>query len=200
MPDQKESFLELISRLRSGDESAAVELLHSCEAHVRRVIRVRLTEPGLRRQFDSVDICQSVMADFFVRIALGQFELETHDQLAGLLATMARNKLFHHLRKQTAQRRDIRRLTPGPVDELPLSAKQETPSQIVAARELLAIVRARMSDEDRYLADQRATGRPWSELAEELDAGADALRVRLARAIDRVAKSLALEEPHDDGS
>ena len=89
------SFTDLLQRVRAGDERAAEELFHSYEAQIRRVVRVRLTDPGLRRQLDSVDICQSVMADFFVRVALGRFELETADQLIKLLATMARNKLLN---------------------------------------------------------------------------------------------------------
>ena len=57
-------------------------------------LRVRLVDTRLNRLLDSMDICQSVLASFFVRAALGQYELETPEQLLKLLATMTRNKLL----------------------------------------------------------------------------------------------------------
>jgi RNA polymerase sigma-70 factor (ECF subfamily) len=39
-----------------------------------------------------MDICQSVLASFFVRAAVGQFELDRPEPLVGLLIGMARNK------------------------------------------------------------------------------------------------------------
>jgi len=75
VPDEA-SFLELVRKVRAGDNESATELVKRYEPAVRTVVRVRLTDPKLRQVFDSVDICQSVMADFFVRAALGQFDLE----------------------------------------------------------------------------------------------------------------------------
>ena len=54
-----------------------------------------------------------------------------------------------------------------------------------------------MTDEERYLAEQRAAGRGWAELAEELGEGAEALRKKLSRAVDRIAKELGLDEADD---
>ena len=93
---------------------------------------------------DASDICQSVMAEFFVCAALGQFELDSAEQLIKLLATMARNKLTNHAHKQQALRRDVRRLEKVGVEELPVAAAGSTPSQIVAGRELLVEIRSRL--------------------------------------------------------
>ena len=87
------------------DEEAAGQLVRSYEPHVRRVIRLRLTDARLRRQMDTVDICQSVLGDFFVRAALGQFELDSPESLIKLLAAMARNRILNHVEKQQAGRR-----------------------------------------------------------------------------------------------
>ena len=195
---ESSSFRDLIQRVRNGDQPAAAELLRNYEPHVRRVVRVRLTDPALRRALDSSDICQSTMADFFVRTALGQFELDSPEQLVKLLATMARNKLIHHVHKQHAARRDVRRLEKTGVEDQAVAAAGPTPSQIVADRELLTKARARLTTEERYLADQRTMGRPWAELAEEMKVPADTLRVRLTRALDRVSQELGLE-PDSDG-
>jgi hypothetical protein len=68
-----------------------------------------------------------------------------------------------------------------------------SPSDEVSGKELLEAFRIRLSDEERYLADQRSRGRPWAEIAAEVGGKPDALRVRLERAVDRVARELRLE-------
>jgi hypothetical protein len=72
----------------------------------------------------------------------------------------------------------------------------ETPSQIVAAEEVLAAVRAQLSTEEQYLVDQKMLGRQWADLASELGGTAEALRKRTARALDRAARSLGFVEGH----
>src|SRR5262249_30819300 len=105
-----ESFRTLIARVRAGDEQAAAELVRKYEPAIRRAARVRLLDTRVNRLLDSMDICQSVMASFFVRAALGQFELETPNQLLRLLATMTRNKLAAQVKGHGAARRDFRRV------------------------------------------------------------------------------------------
>src|SRR5229473_5112060 len=100
------SFLTFLERVRTGDQKAAEELVRMYEPEIRREVRLRLRDSRLRRDFDSVDICQSVLASFFVRASLGQYELEKPEQLIKLLVTMARNKLADHARQEQAGRRD----------------------------------------------------------------------------------------------
>src|SRR5262245_29454715 len=106
------SFLELMHRVRTGDQDAATELVRRYEPTIRRIVRFRLGGASLA-VFDSMDICQSVLSSFFVRVASGQYTLETPEQLIKLLATLARSKLAFQLRKQHAQRRDPRCLVSG---------------------------------------------------------------------------------------
>src|SRR5262249_7620634 len=136
--------------------------------------------------------CQSVLANFFVRAASGQFELDTPEQLLGLLTTMARHRLANEARKHRAARRDQGRTLPGTLDENEVIDRGPDPGEAVAAREVLESFRGRLSDEERRLVDQRAAGRPWAELAAELGESPDAVRVRLTRAIDRAARELGL--------
>jgi hypothetical protein len=44
------------------------------------------------------------------------------------------------------------------------------------------------------LADRRALGRSWADIAAEVGGKPDALRLRLSRAADRVAHDLGLDE------
>ena len=192
-----DSFPTLLRRVRAGDEDAAAEIVRRYEPALRRLVRMRLTDPRLTRLLDSMDVCQSVMANFFVRMAAGQFELETPEQLVKLLSVMARNRLLDHVAKQTADRRDLRRRTEGEDALDDVVAVQPTPSQVATAKDLLERVRASMTDEERYLADQRALGRDWADIASEIGGSAEALRKRLARAADRAARALGLDEVDD---
>ena len=189
---EAEAFRDLIGRVRSGDDRAAEELVRRYEPTIRMAIRVRLDQSHLRRLFDSMDICQSVMANFFVRAASGQFELDQPEQLVKLLVTMARNKLINHVQQQQAGRRDHRRQ--ADLDTAEVADSTPTPSQVASYRELLEAVRSHLSGEERRLAVLRGAGSSWPEIAAEVGENADALRFRLTRALDRVAAELRLDD------
>ena len=201
-PSSPEPFQALIARVRAGDEQAAAELVRRYEPAIRRAARVRLVDTRLNRLLDSMDICQSVMASFFVRAALGQFELETPDQLLRLLATMTRNKLAGQVKGHGAARRDFRRVTAargdrdGEEDVGPerIAGPDPTPSRDLAARELLEEALRRLSPEEKRILDCREQGGQWAQIAAELGSSPEAIRKRLARAVDRVAHELGLDE------
>jgi RNA polymerase sigma-70 factor (ECF subfamily) len=192
-------FATLIERLRSGDALAAAELVRRYEPAIRRAARLRMIDQRLRRIFDSMDVCQSVLASFFVRATAGQWEWEGPEELLRFLVAMTRNQVALKARQQRAMRRDHRRMAlgdPGGPD-VDVADTSPDPSRIVAGRELLDEFRRRLTDEERRLADLRAQGRGWAEIAAELGGTAQARRKQLARAAARVAQELGLEE--DDG-
>ena len=194
-----DSFRALLVKVRAGDETAAAELVRQYEPAIRRFIRLRLTNTRTRRVFDSADLCQSVLANFFVRVRVGQFDLADSKQLMKLLTAMAQNKVRDVARKLRAARRDDRRVQterPEAVEEA--VDAQAAPSSIVAAREMLQQVRRRLSEDERYLADQRGIGRDWADIAKELQSRPDALRIKLSRALNRVAGELGLVEVKDE--
>jgi RNA polymerase sigma-70 factor (ECF subfamily) len=186
-------FARLLRRVRAGDQAAAEELLRSYEPEIRRIVRVRMSNSGLRRMVDSVDICQSVMANFYTRMALGEFEIESPAQLIKLLATMARNRLIHQARRMKAQKRGMNQLEALPIEEFPVADTVATPSRIVANRELLARVMEHFDADERRLAERRMEGWSWTGLASEFQESPDALRMRLCRAVDRVLQELSID-------
>ena len=188
-------FHDLIRRIRDRDETAAAELVAKYESAIRRVVRIHLRDVRLRRVLDSMDVCQSVLASFFVRVALGQYELNSPDQLLGLLATITRNKVTNQANRQKAARRDYRRSTSIKDDGGGLAVDGASdPSEQASAREILQKVRDRLNEDERYLAEQRALGRGWVDLAAELGATDVALRKKLTRALDRVMAELGIDE------
>jgi RNA polymerase sigma-70 factor (ECF subfamily) len=192
---ETESFPDFLRRLRSGDEQAAAEFVRRYEALIRREVRLRMTDPRLGRLFDSADVCQSVLASFFLRAAAGQYDLEQPQDLLRLLMRMARNKVVSQARRQRARAADRQRAETSDLDAVDTAGA--SPSRIIAGRELLEEVRRRLSPEERQLADLRAQDRPWPEIAVELGGTAEGRRKQLARALDRVAQELDLAEDSD---
>ena len=198
----EEAFHELIERVRQGDGAAAAELVRRYEPAIRRAVRFRLTDPRLRRTCDSMDVCQSVLASFFVRAASGQYDLETPEQLRNLLIAMARNKLGMQFRREHSQKRDNRLVVNAAPEEQDVAAAGSSPSRQVEARELLHEVHKRLNDEERQLVELRQQGLKWSEIAEQVQGSAEALRKKVERALDRIAEAVVAHTlpPHSCAS
>jgi RNA polymerase sigma factor (sigma-70 family) len=190
-----DEYSEFIRRVRAGDEHAAAELVRRYEPEIRLEVRtwLRLHDPRLRRVFDSMDICQSVLASFFVRAAVGEFDLEEPSQLIRLLVGMARNKLTEQVRFHLRKRRDVRRIGANELEQTDPAESEESPSELISARELLQKVRERFSDEERRLAELRAQGMGWAAVAGELGGTPEGRRKQLARAMERVGSELGLD-------
>jgi DNA-directed RNA polymerase specialized sigma24 family protein len=191
-------FPDFIRRIRAGDDQAARELVERYEPVIRCQVRLRLRDPRLFSRFDWTDICQSVMASFFVRAAAGDYELEQPDQLLRLLVVMTRRKLANQKRRHCAEMRDCRRMAECDPAYLDGRMQVPSPSRLVGGRELLAEVHRRFSQEERQLADLRADGCEWNEIAGRLGGTADARRKQLARAVDRVEQQLEEREVGHD--
>jgi RNA polymerase sigma-70 factor (ECF subfamily) len=186
-------FDELVSRVRGGESAAAEEIVRRYETAIRIAVRTRLSDPALRRQFDSMDICQSVLASFFLRTAAGQYDLHNPAQLVALLTKMAHNKLAMHARSEYQQRRDIRRATQLTDDlaESPLKAPQ--PFEQAADRDLLEQAFQLMDPQMRQMADSRAEGAGWTDIASKLGGTAEARRKQFRRAMNRIAEALRID-------
>jgi RNA polymerase sigma-70 factor (ECF subfamily) len=191
---EQDSFADFVRRIRAGDEQAAAELVRRYEPAIRREVRVRMHDPRLFRLFDSMDVCQSVLASFFVRAAAGQYDLKEPGQLLKLLVAMARNKLAIQARKHYSQRRGGRQDTGDTPEGLEAVAAGPSPSQVVAGRELLNEVRRRLTEEENQLAELRAQGCGWNEIASQVGGTPQARRMQLSRAVDRVARQLGIDE------
>jgi hypothetical protein len=191
----KEEYVEFIRRIRLGDEQAAEEVVRRYEPEIRMEIRgwLRLRNPGLKRVFDSMDICQSVMGSSFARTAVGDFDLDEPPQLISLLVGMARKKVAEQARYHQRLRRNIRRIGDGAVENSPVPAAEPTPSRTASGRKLLQKLREHLTDDERKIAELRARGTDWPGVAAELGGSADGRRKQLARAVVRIEQELGLD-------
>lgn len=187
---------ELMRRVRSGDQEAAATLVREYEPLIRRMVRLRLEDDRLSRVFDSMDVCQSVLGSFFVRAAMGEYDLQEPGQLVKLLVTMARNKVASVARREYRQKRDRRRTSTGSDEELnAVAAAQETPSQILMGNELIERAQGMLRAEEQEISRLRASGLSWEEVAEQLGGSAQSRRVQFLRAMERITRELGLDEP-----
>jgi hypothetical protein len=98
------------ARVQAGDEQVVFHRVRGYEQRIYRVDRVRLTGLRMRRQLNSMDVCQFVLANFFAHAALGDFEQQSPRQLVALLATIAKNQVMQHVGKQRVALADEARL------------------------------------------------------------------------------------------
>jgi RNA polymerase sigma factor (sigma-70 family) len=196
MPDDT-AFALLIQRVRAGDQEAAAEFVRRFEPAIRRAVRVRLVDDRLRRQFDSMDVCQSVLGSFFVRAALGQFELEKSEHLLKLLAKMVRHKVAERAKHQKAARRDYRRAKN--LDQAAeVAGSDPTAGYQLEARELFDQAKQRLTEEEHRIFELRCGGLSWDEVATQIGGSAEGVRKKLVRGVERVAQELGLEEFNDE--
>jgi RNA polymerase sigma factor (sigma-70 family) len=183
---QEQTFDNLLERIRQGDTQASEDLVKQYETEVRRFVRYRLSSGKMRRFLDSLDICQSVFANFFFRVTQGQFELQDPTQLRKLLIAMAGNKLMDHFRKQGTARRGHGVAESPMFDNLAESGPG--PAQQVEAKDLMDVLRTRLSQEETDMLDQWLLGEDWQTIATRHDASPEAVRKRFTRTLDRVAQ------------
>jgi RNA polymerase sigma-70 factor (ECF subfamily) len=185
----------LLRRLRGGDAEAAEELVRTYGPAIRVATRTRLTDPKLRRHFDSEDVCQSVMASFLARAACGELAPEDPTGLLRLLVRMAARKVGRRARNLHRQRRDTRRELPHGDEWLRhVAADEPSPERSLAGRELLAAVRDGLPSDERQLAEMRADGLTWIEVAQRTGGTPEARRKQLRRALDAILGGLGLED------
>jgi RNA polymerase sigma factor (sigma-70 family) len=189
-----DSFRDLLLRVRNRDGAAATELVRRFSPTIRRFIRIRLRDERLRRVVTESDICQSVMASFFVRAALGQYDLESSEQLMALLTRMARNKLANQTTREGAARRDYRRVEADSTGAHELMDTVPDPADEAAMQELLQRSMTLLSADELRVVELRREGRNWPEIAAELGGSAEALRKQWERAVKRTLQDLGLEE------
>jgi RNA polymerase sigma-70 factor (ECF subfamily) len=187
-------FAEFIARIRAGDQRAAAELVARYEPVVRREIRLQLDDQNLLRAFDSMDICQSVLASFFVRTAAGEYQFDSAAQLLSLLLNMTRNKLVSAARRELRQRRDLRRRSSAASSALESVAdRRPTPADDVDRRELLERIYHRLTPDELQISRLRCSGAAWDEIAAELGGTAQSRRMQFSRALERVAETLGVD-------
>lgn len=188
-----DSFMLLMERVRAGEQDAATLLVSRHEAAVRRAIRFRLTDPRMRSLLDSMDICQSAMGSFFIRVAAGQFQVNSPEDLVKLLTTIARNKLVNHVRRERSRLALKGSAESQALDLSTAVSAEPDPERFSMTFEQCQAALQLMTPEERELLKHRRQGHAWEQVAEIMNSSPVVLRKQLSRALDRVLQEVGLE-------
>ena len=176
-------FQDLLERVRAGDDAAASELFHLYEADVKRVVGAIMRVERVRRGTDPSDIYQSVMASFFIRAALGQYDIPSPDQLLKLLKRIARNKVADLARSPDRPVSVVRISAPEGIGTEPVDPARSPVNQVMS-KELFHKVRDQFTDAERRVSDLRMMGHSWDEVGAALGEKADAVRMRARAGVE----------------
>jgi RNA polymerase sigma factor (sigma-70 family) len=101
--------MELVHRVRDGDDGALNELFHRYRPRLERIVRIRMGA-RLRRFLEVDDLIQEV---YIVALRkLGEIELRNHASIIQWLAKVAENQIRDKLDYFAAQKRDDAREVP----------------------------------------------------------------------------------------
>ena len=189
-------FHNLVQRLYQGDAAAAEQIVRDHEPEIRRIVRSRLRDPKLRRIVDSIDICQSVFGRFFVQATLGRFKLNSQSDLVKLLTRMATNKIIDKHRAEDSQRRlslhkaeyqNGNHQFGEPVQP------QVPPESNLVFQEMLSSASSSLTESEKTISELRNQGLSWLEVSRKMGESPQALRKRLERACNRIAKEIGID-------
>lgn len=185
-------FEELLGRVRTGDTTAIRQFVDEYEPFIRRSIRPRLARANLRAAADSVDVCQSVLGSFLIRVLAGEYALDSREDLERLLSTITQRKFAALARREFADRRDRRRVS-ALLSSGQLIDPQAQPGEQAMVSDLLEEIQRRLTEEERQLLNSRQAGQNWEEIALATGTSAVLLRKRLSRALNRISIELGFE-------
>lgn len=180
LPD--DTFLELLARVRGGDDSAAAELMQRYERAVLRSVRSRLGK-SMRSAMDSMDVMQSVHRSLLTGLKSKRFQLATPQQLIGLAVVMVQRKVARHWRQ--LKRCPAIGSRPGVLRSdtalEALASDESTPAEIATAHELLEQLLSQLNDFDRRLVCLKLDGHSSAESAAILGREPAFIRMRWSR-------------------
>jgi RNA polymerase sigma-70 factor, ECF subfamily len=172
MPES-DSFVELMARLRAGDEAAAARIFHAFSRRLIALARNHL-DTLVRQKLDPEDVVQSVFKSFFARHGDGAYQLEDWNSLWSLLARITLRKCGHRIERFHAARRDIRRETAGrgPEDRSAATweplARDPTPSEAAVLVETVETLARELGERDRRILMLSLQGCPIPEVSAQV--------------------------------
>lgn len=188
-----DTFAKQLVLLRSCEGTAVREFIEKYEPFIRRTVRFRLGRSLLRPVADSVDVCQSVLGGFLLRLMAGDYQLRTEEDLRKLLVGIANKKFLMLQRRESATKRDRKQTMPLEKMAEPVCYRSSETQQQIEYDELMTEINKRLSSQELELLELRRKGVSWCEIATPRNEDAALLRKRLSRALRRVSSELGLD-------
>ena len=193
LPD--DVFLELLARVRGGDNSAAAELVQRYERIVLRSVRSRLGR-SMRSAMDSMDVMQSVHRSLLTGVKSHRIQLDSPQQLIGLAVVMVQRKVARQWRKL----KHFPTIGSASGEQSPVTALQAiasneaAPAEMAAASDLLERLLGQLNAVDRQLVRLKLDGHSSVEAGRILGREPAFIRMRWSRLRQVLRKLNHLDE------
>jgi RNA polymerase sigma-70 factor (ECF subfamily) len=192
----KDSFADLMTRLRSGEDDAAREVFGRFAQRLAGLAR-RQFGAALRNRVDPEDVVQSAYKSFFIRHREGKLRAESWDGLWGLLTLLVLRKCADKANYFRAGKRDVRREVasrhaPDESDSWRESIDREpTAEEAAVLRETVEQLFHALSDHERPILELSLQGYTAREISVQLG--------RAERTVRRLREQvrLRLEQPQE---
>jgi RNA polymerase sigma-70 factor, ECF subfamily len=186
-----ESFMDLMARLRAGDEAAARAVF---ERFVRQLVGLaqRQFDAILRRKVDPEDVVQSAYKSFFLRYGAGKLEVQDWGNLWSLLTLLTLRKCLDRVDYHHAGCRDVRREaaaqpdTAGPEPWWEAVAREPTPEEAAVLAETVEQLLRKLEPDERPVLQLSLQGYTSQEISAQLGRAERTVR----RIRERVRKRL----------
>jgi DNA-directed RNA polymerase specialized sigma24 family protein len=180
---------ELWPLMQAEDPAAWEDMIHGHGDSLLSLARYFLRRyPELRPAYGSTDILDSVLADFYHHVLTHPVTLHDWRELFVYVATMIRHNITQK-REHLQREREYREEVSGAGAGLEI-APDPDPAEVASRHEQVEAVRRYLTDDEYRLAMAHFERRTWDEIAAEWGEPAEALRKRLARALDRASQAL----------
>jgi RNA polymerase sigma factor (sigma-70 family) len=186
-----DSFTDIMTRLRNGDQDAAREVFQRFVGQLLRLAR-RQFDAVLRRKVDPEDVVQSAYKSFFHRYGEGKIEIRDWGNLWGMLTVITLRKCYDRVEYHQAALRDVRReatAQPDAAESRPwweAVARDPTPEEAAMLAETLERLLRDLETDERPVLEMSLRGYSSTEISQEL--GLNERTVRRMR--ERVRKKL----------
>ncbi len=188
-----ENFLEIVERLRAGDEIASSEFYARYGPLLEKVASGHL-ESVMRRRVGPDDVAHSVCRTFLRRVQGGNFELEARDSLWRLLCAITVAKARKKARFHLAEKRGIRS-EQQPSDEtvdrtaLGMADRGPTPAESAEFVDTFEHFLDQLDEEERKIVWLKLEQRSQAEIAQECGCSERTVRRIVQRVESRVVES-----------
>lgn len=186
---------DLFARIRAGDRAARDQFVREYWDYLRVITdrSMRMRKRNLDPRVRPSDVFQSAMSEFIEVLQNGKCQLVSRQEVEARLSSLVQDKIRKHTDKHTAECRDFRREDKRTVAELDLPARQHGPAELAERADLLSAALQWLKPPDREIYDLHLKGQTLGQIAAAVGRTLDAVRMRIARAKQKLRAKFGLD-------
>lgn len=165
--DSTANVPELVNQWRAGDQDAATELYNRYQNRLMMLVSGHLNDK-MRRRVDPDELVQSIMKSAFRVTSEKDIGCLDESGFWKWLVTVALNKTFKRIDRETAGKRDPKREAGGDTVLGERILREPTPDDVAQVSELLQKLLANLTDVQGKILLGKLDGQSQSEIAEQL--------------------------------